>query len=85
MQGHSIEWPFLFAISFDPHLGRDSKWGYSKASRLKPAPKYKAVGQPLHLLQKIHNQRDHGVFFFRSRLSNHERDSNKRAVCDSFV
>ena len=38
-----------------------------------------------HLLQKVHNQRDHRFFFFRSRLSDHERDSNKRAVCDSFV
>ena len=37
------------------------------------------------LLQKVHNQRDHRFLFFRSRLSNHERNSNKRAVCDSFV
>ena len=38
-----------------------------------------------HLLQKVHNQRDHRFFFFRSRLGYHERDGYKRAVCDSFV
>ena len=76
---------FLFVISFDPHLERDSKWECSNTARLKPALKYEVVRQLLHLLQKVHNQRDHRFLFFRSRLGNHERDSNKRAVCDSFI
>ena len=75
----------LFAISFDSHLERGSKWEYSKTARLKPVLKYEVVRQLLHLLQKIHNQRDHGLFFFRSRLGNHKRDGYKRAVCDPFV